>query len=189
MALAGTALPFGIREVWVQPLNDDGTATAGVEVRLPYGRTFSWAEAEEFEDLRGDDELVASHGAGPNVEWEIESGGLNMDAAKVIGGGTVTVSGVTPNQIRRWRKLKTDARPYFRVRGKSVSDSGGNVFAAVFRAKSTDNLEGEFADSSFFLTGVSGTGYGNNIVGANFGVVYDFYHYENSATAFSWPVD
>lgn len=187
MALANTALPFGLREVKVQKLTDDGTATNGSLIPLPYGRTFSFAEAEDFEDLRGDDELIASHGAGPNVEWELESGGLNFEAAATIGGGTVTTSGVTPNIIKRWRKLKGDTRPYFRVVGKSISDSGGATHCVVYRAKTTENLEGEMADSSFFLTSGSGKGYGNNVAGPDLGVVYDWFFYENASTSFVYP--
>lgn len=182
MALPTTALPFGLRDVKVQLLTDDGTAVVGSKVDLPYGRTFSFAEAEDFEDLRGDDELIASHGAGPNVEWEIESGGLNFEAVRVMYGGNVTTSGVTPNIQKRWRKLKNDTRPYFTVEGQSISDSGGDVHCKLYRAKSTDNMEGELGDSAFFLTGGSGTGYGNNIVGADFGVVYDWF-FNESVTA------
>lgn len=174
MALATTPLPFGLRDVKVQLLTDDGTATVGGKVDLPYGRTLSFAEAEDFEDLRGDDALIASHGAGPNVEYELESGGLNFEAVRVMYGGTVTTSGVTPNLQKRWRKLTTDTRPYFKIEGQSISDSGGDVHCVIYRAKSTDNMEGELGDSSFFLTGAQGKGYGNNIVGPDFNAVYDW---------------
>lgn len=179
MALATTPLPFGLRDVKLQLLTDDGTATVGSKVDLPYGRTFSFAEAEEFEDLRGDDALIASHGAGPNVEYELESGGLSFEAVRIMYGGTVQTFGITPNLQKRWRKLTTDTRPYFTVEGQSISDSGGDVHCKIYRAKSTDNMEGELADSSFFLTGGSGKGYGNNIVGADFGVVYDWFQNES----------
>lgn len=178
MALANTPLPFGLRDVKVQKLTDDGTATVGGKVDLPYARTFKFAESEAFEDLRGDDELIASHGAGANVEWELESGGLNFDAVAVMYGGTVTTSGVTPNIVKRWRKLKNDQRPYFRVEGQSISDSGGDVHGVLYRAKATDNMEGEFTDSQFFLTAGKGLGYSNNIVGDDFGALYDFFQNE-----------
>lgn len=174
MALAAVPLPFGLRDVKIQKLLDDGTATVGGLIDLPYARTFNFKETEDFEELRGDDTQVATHGAGPIVEWELESGGLSFEAMSAMYGGTVTTSGVTPNLKKRWRKLVTDQRPYFRVEGQSISDSGGDVHGIVYRCKASDDMEGEFSDGSFFLSGAKGQGMGNLIAGADFGANFDF---------------
>lgn len=174
MALAAVPLPYGLRDVKVQKLTDDGTALVGAQIDLPYSRTFNFKETEEFEELRGDDQLVATHGAGPIVEWELESGGLSFEAVSAMYGGTVTTSGVSPNLKKRWRKLVTDTRPYFRVEGQSISDSGGDVHGIVYRCKATDDFEGEMSDGSFFLTSGKGQGMGNLIAGPDFGASYDF---------------
>lgn len=174
MALAAVPLPYGLRDVKIQKLSDDGTALVGGQIDLPYARTFSFAETEEFEELRGDDTQVATHGAGPIVEWELESGGISFEAMSAMYGGTVTTTGVTPNLRKRWRKLTTDIRPYFRVEGQSISDSGGDVHGIVYRCKATDNMEGEFSDGSFFLSSGSGQGMGNLIAGADLDSLYDF---------------
>lgn len=178
MALAETPLPFGLRDVKIQKLTDDGTALLGGIIDLPYARTFSFAESEDFEELRGDDSQVATHGAGPIVEWELESGGLKFEAVSAMYGGTVTTTGVSPNLAKRWRKLKTDLRPYFRVTGQSISDSGGDVHGIVYRCKSTDNMEGSMEDGSFFLTSGSGQGMGNLIAGDDFDALYDWVQHE-----------
>lgn len=182
MALAATPLPYGLRDVKLQKLLDDGTATVGGKVDLPYSRTFKFAEKEAFEDLRGDDSLVASHGAGPSVEWELESGGLPFEAMAIMYGGLVTTTGVTPNLQKRWRKLTTDQRPYFKVEGQSISDSGGDVHGVLYRAKATDDMSGEFGDGKFFLAGGKGTGFGNLIPGADLAVLYDFFQNETAVT-------
>lgn len=174
MALAAVPLPYGLRDVKIQKLSDDGTTLVGSQIDLPYARTFSFSETEDFEELRGDDSQVATHGAGPIVEWELESGGISFEAVSAMYGGTVTTSGVSPNLRKRWRKLSTDMRPYFRVEGQSISDSGGDVHGIVYRCKATDNMEGEFSDGSFFLTGGSGQGMGNLIAGPDFNSLFDF---------------
>jgi hypothetical protein len=156
MALAATALPFGLRDVKIQPYDDAGTL--GTKVDLPVAQTFSFTEAEDYEELRGDDTVVAIRGKGPKVEWELEAGGITMDAWKVIAGGTLTTSGVTPNALKRLRKLGTDTRPYFKVEGQAISDSGGDVHGIVYKARASDSLEGEFADGSWFVTSASGEG-------------------------------
>lgn len=173
MALNTIPLPFGIRDIRLTPYTDATATTLGSGVDLPNARTLSFAEVEEFEELRGDDRLVASHGSGPQVEWELEGGGISFEAGASMYGGTVVTTGVTPNQIKKWTKKVTDVRPYFKIEGQSISDSGGDVHCVIYRAKATDNLEGEMADGQFFLTGASGVGLASLVV-ADLDKVWDF---------------
>lgn len=180
MPLTTIPLPFGLRDVKLTPYTDaTATALAGASIDLPYGRTLTFAEVEDFEDLRGDDSLVASHGAGPNVEWEMEGGGVSFEAVAAMYGGTVSTTGSTPNQIKILRKLVTDVRPYFRIEGQAISDSGGDFHIVIYRAKATDNLTGELGDGQFFLTGASGKGYYNLLSGQT-NRVWDFVQNETA---------
>lgn len=175
-------LPFGLRDVKLTPYTDDtATVLAGSSIDLPNSRTFSFAETEDFEELRGDDSLVATHGNGPIVNWELEGGGVSLEAVQAMYGGTISETGSAPNRVKRLRKLKTDTRPYFKVEGQVISDSGGDLHAVVWRCKATDDLSGEFSDGSFFLTGASGQGLGCLIAGDDFGAVWDFVQNETAA--------
>lgn len=161
MALTGTPLPYGLRDVKLTPFIDAaGTILAAptASVDLPNGRTLSFSETEEFEELRGDDRVVATRGSGAMVEWELEAGGLSFEAVKVIAGGLITESGVTPNQKKTYTKKGRDTRPYFQIEGQAISDSGGDLHCVIRRSKLNDALEGEFADGTFFLTAGSGIG-------------------------------
>lgn len=155
MALAET-LPFGIRDIKVTPVSSTGTV--GTSVDLPNARTLSFEESEDFEDLEGDDKKVATRGSGSVVEWELESGGISLEALAVMAGGTVTSTGTTPSQVKSYVKKATDARPDFKIEGQIISESGGDVHAIIWRAKVTDNVSGEFANGQFFLTSASGEG-------------------------------
>lgn len=168
------ALPFGLRDIKLIPYTDaSATVLAASMVDLPYARTLSFSEAEDFEDLRGDDELITSHGSNAWVEWQLESGGISLEAWAVLSGGEVTVSGVSPNVVKRYRKRTTTQKPSFMLVGQSISDSGGDVHCVMYRCKVTDNLEGEFGDNAFFLTAGSGMGYGSRRPGED-GLLYDF---------------
>ncbi len=187
-----TALPFGLRDIKLVPYTD-ATATVMAEdmVDLPYARTLSFTESEDFEDLRGDDQLVTSHGSGPWVEWELESGGISLEAYAVMSGGVVTTTGTGSTLAKRYRKKVTDVKPYFAVIGQSISDSGGDLHCIIYRAKITDNLEGEVADQSFFLTAGSGKGYGSwrtDPVG-EYGTVFDFVQHAQLTAIVAPPVD
>lgn len=152
----GTALPYGLRDIKVTPYTDGAGTTLGTPVDLPNARTLSFSEAEEFTELRGDDKVVTTRGQGASVEWDLEAGGLDFDALKVIAGGTIVESGVAPNTVRTFTKKVTDSRPFFQVEGQVISDSGGDVHCILDRCRSTGNIEGEFGDGEFFLTSGSG---------------------------------
>lgn len=158
----GTALPYGIRDIKLTPFTDAaGTTLATTSVDLPYARTLSFSEVEDFTELRGDDRIVAQHGSGPTVEFEFESGGLDFAAFKVMAGGTIVESGTGATLKTVYSKKSTDQRPWFRVEGQAISDSGGDVHTVLYKCKCTDDLSGEFTDGEFFLTSASGIGIGD----------------------------
>lgn len=171
MALTTVPLPYGIRDIGVTPYTTLAATTLGTKVDLPYARRLAFSETEEFTELRGDDTIVAIHGSGPSIEWELESGGLSFEAAKVIVGGTITESGSTPNQIKKLDKFITDQRPYFKAEGQSISDSGGDFHTVIYRCKMNDSFELEQADATFLLTNASGQGLGSLVV-ADAGKLY-----------------
>lgn len=179
MPLTTHPLPFGLRDVKLTPFTTAAATTYGTGVDLPISRTFSFSDTEDFEDLQGDDVTAASHGAGPSLEWELESGGLPFDAFKIMAGGTITDSGTTPAQKRVFSKLATDSRPYFKAEGQAISDSGGDVHGVVYKAKATGSLEGEFANGAFMLTSASGRGFPSTVV-ADVNKLYDFVQNETA---------
>lgn len=159
-----TALPFGLRDVKLWALDATGTRS-GSGVDLPVSRTFSFSEVEDFEELEGDDTTVASHGAGPKVEWELEAGGISLDAYKIIAGGAVVTTGSGASEKKTYTKLRTDSRPYFEVEGQAISDSGGDLHCVVYRCKADGDLEGSFENGSFSMTKCKGKGYGSTSTG------------------------
>lgn len=159
MALSNPSLPFGLRDCKVYPIDVNGNVGSGVD--LPAMQIFSFKEAETFEILKGDDLSLASHGGGPTVTWELESGGISLDAYAVIMGGTVTTTGVSPNTIKTYTKGALDQRPYFQVEGQAISDSGGDFHCVVFRCKADGGFDGSMSNSKFWVSKATGTGFGN----------------------------
>lgn len=174
-----TALPYGIRDCKLTPYTDGaGTVMAETSVDLPNMQTFSFSETEEFSELRGDDRVIATRGQGAQAEWELEAGGIALAAWAILTGGKVITSGTIPNRITTLRKRATDARPYFRLDGQSISDSGGDVIGRLYRCRVNDTVEGEFSDGEFFVTSASGLGLP---LTGDFDLLYDFIQRETSA--------
>lgn len=174
MPLTTVPLPFGCRDIKIAPISDAGVV--GAYVALPNSRTLSFEEAEDFEELRGNDKVVTRRGSGASVEWELEGGGISLDAWKIMAGGVIVDSGVAPNQKRVYTKKATDARPFFKVEGQAISDSGGDFHTILYRCRVTDSLEGSMGDAEFWLTGASGTAF--PVPGTD--VLYDFVQNETA---------
>jgi hypothetical protein len=151
-----TALPFGIRDTKVTPYTTSALTTLGTSTDVPNARTLSFSEAEDYEELRGDDKVVAIRGLGATVEWEMENGGISIPAYKNMNGGTTTTTGVSPAQVTTYTKKVTDERPYFKAEGQAMSDLGGDFHGVLYRSRASGGVEGEMADGAFWLTGASG---------------------------------
>ena len=152
-----TALPFGMRDTKVTGYTTGAATTlAGTSTDSPNARTLSFSESEDYEELRGDDKIVAIRGLGASVEWEMENGGISIPAYKAMNGGTTVTTGVTPAQVTTYTKKVTDERPYFKAEGQSISDSGGDFHVILYKCRASGSLEGELSDGSFWLTSASG---------------------------------
>lgn len=168
------ALPYGLRDTKVTPYTTAASnILASASVDAPNARTMSFSEAEDFEELRGDDKVIALRGKGATVEWEMEHGGISLAAYQAMAGGTITTSGVTPNQVTTYSKKVTDVRPYFKAEGQAISDDGGDFHTILYRCRASDSLEGELGDGAFWLTAASGQSLPSLIAGSE-DVLYDF---------------
>lgn len=184
---APTALPYGLRDIKLTRYTDgSGTVLDAASVDLPNAQTLSFSETEEFQELRGDDRLVAIHGSGANIEWSLEAGGISFEALEILGGGEVTLTGLTPNRVWTLRKMGSSVRPYFRVEGQIISDSGGDLHAVIYRARCNDTIEGTFGDGEFYITSASGQGL--PLLTEGFDLLYDIVQNETVTPTPSVPV-
>lgn len=178
MAKVPDALPYGLRQVMLTPYTDaQGTVLGGTSYPLPVAMTLGFSETEQYDELRGDDVLVAVHGRGPQVDWSLEAGGISIPAWAIISGGVVIEQGVAPNRVTRFRKSGDDQRPYFRIDGRAISDSGGDMTARIYRAKANGRLQADLRGGAFQTTRIDGVGL--PMVGDGGRWLYEFLRREN----------
>jgi hypothetical protein len=152
-------LPYGLRQVMITPyLDGQGSVLAANSYPLPVAMTLGFSETEQYDELRGDDVLVAVHGRGPQVDWSLEAGGMDMTCWSIISGGSVIESGVAPNRTTRLRKSGDDVRPYFRIDGRAISDSGGDLIGRIYRAKANGRLQADLRGGAFQTSRIDGVG-------------------------------
>jgi hypothetical protein len=153
------ALPYGIKQLMLTPYQDaQGSILATVSYPMPVAMTLGFSETEQFDELRGDDILVAVHGRGPQVDWSLEAGGMPINCWSIITGGMVIAEGVAPNRRIRLLKSADNMRPYFRIDGRIISDSGGNVVARIYRAKANGRIQADHRGGSFQTSAIDGIG-------------------------------
>lgn len=141
--------PFGLNDVKLVP-------TTGSAVDLPAARTLSFTERTVNGELRGDDSLVSVVAVSEAVEWELEAGGISLEAYALMTGRTVTAAGTTPSSTATLKGSAGKHFPYFKIYGKSVGDaSTDDIHVKLFKCKVTE-LSGEFADGEFFVTACQG---------------------------------
>lgn len=153
------ALPYGVRDCKLTEYVDAaGNVLGATSVDLPYMQTLSFSESEEFQELRGDDKLITTRGQGAQVDWDLEAGGMSTAVWAILTGGSVIETGLTPNRVIELRKKSTESRPYFRIDGKIISDSGGDILVRIYRCRCNDTIDADFSDGEFMTTAVSGLG-------------------------------
>ena len=152
MTLATQQKPFGLRDVKIKLWTDGALGSA---TDLPDSQIFKFADSATFKEMRGDDTVSAIKESEQKIEWELEAGGISLDAYKILCGGTIATSGTTPNAIQAFKKKSTDTRPYFLVEGQAISESGGDFHGRVFKAKCT-GLDGQLGDGEFWISKCKG---------------------------------
>jgi hypothetical protein len=196
MAAIPDALPYGLRQIRITPYSDlQGTALGTTSYPLPVAMTLGFSETEQYDELRGDDVLIAVHGRGAQVDWSLEAGGISITAWSIISGALVIESGVAPYRTTRMRKSGDDQRPYFRIDGRAISDSGGSMLTRIYRCKANGRLQADLRGGAFQTTRIDGVGL--PMVGDSGRWLYEFIRQENDtaipgtpeANPFPVPVD
>ena len=161
-------VPFGLRQI---ALYD----TAGAnKVLLPAALMLHVTPLMQSARFEADGRLVGAAGFVAGAEWELEAGGISLEALAKLTGGTATQVGSTPNRTMTLSQDAGAQMPYLRIAGRAVSASGGDVIARLYRCK-VEALEGTFRDGEFWVT------YCKGVAVTSGSVVYEFVQQETVA--------
>jgi len=143
--------PFGLSDLKITNLA--GTT----QVDLPAAQMLTFKERIVSGELRGDDILQAVVAISEAAEWELEAGGISLEAWAVMTGHTQAETGTTPNAVNTYTITAGAYYPYFKVYGKMVGDdSVSDVHVLLKKCKLTTPIEGEFKDKEFWITKCGG---------------------------------
>lgn len=141
--------PFGLRDVKLT--NMAGTT----QVDLPASQKLSVTPKIESGELHGDDVLTGVVSIVSHFEWELEAGGISLEAVALMTGTTATASGTSPSETTTVNFDAGDALPYFKIYGRSLGEGSDDIHVKLYKCKLTE-LEGEFSDGEFYVTSCKG---------------------------------
>jgi hypothetical protein len=155
MPLTGTSFIRGLREITVK-------GATGAPVKFPAAMTLTFKEVLTSGELRGNDVVVANVSFTDKVEWSVENGGISLEALSVMTGRAITLSGTGAAEVNTMSIKAGDAMPYFELRGRALSDNGGDLHSVMYKCKLADGFEGEMKDGEFYIQSCSGVALGRD---------------------------
>jgi len=132
--LTYSELPFGLRAARLAQLTTE-PATYGTAIDVPRIQNIQMAEEEDSTELNAADVRVAIHTFATRGTGNIASGGMNLDSLVVLNGGSVSLSGTTPNRISTFSRKSTDIKKYFKMTGQIYADDAGDVHMIWYKTK------------------------------------------------------
>lgn len=144
-----TVYPFGLRQVRL--LDAAGTNA----VALPGAMLLHFVERMGGVEFTAEGVAVGAASRAVALDWELEAGGLSLAAWAKLTGRTASDAGSTPNQTKTLAGDTDEAFPYLRIQGRSVGDSGDDVYVTLYRAKVT-SFDGSWRGQEFWVTACAG---------------------------------
>lgn len=141
--------PFGINDIKVTDIS--GTT----QVDLPNAQRITFNPVLITGQLRGDDKRVASVARLEALDWEMDAGGISLEALAIITGKPVVTGGTTPNETKTVTLEGGDNLPWFKIYGKSLGDGADDVHVLIYKAKCLQ-FSGVFQDAQFWVTAMTG---------------------------------
>lgn len=160
--------PFGLRQVRIT--SADGSAA----VTLPYGLMLHVTPRIEVAEFFAEGVVVGAATRAVAAEWELEAGGISLEALAKLTGLTAAAAGSAPNRTLTLNTAAGAQFPYIRIYGRAAGDGADDIYCRLYRAKLT-SIEGTFRRGDFFITSCAG------VAVANSNGLYEFVQRETGA--------
>ena len=154
-------VPFGLRQI---ALYDSAGAN---KVLLPAALMLHVTPLLQSARFEADGRMVGAASFVTGAEWELEAGGISLEAFAKLTGLAATSAGSAPS---RTLTLSADAGaqfPYLRIAGRAVAAEGGDVYARLYRCK-VEAMEGTFREGEFWVSFAKGVAVSNGTVAFEF---------------------
>jgi hypothetical protein len=149
-----TNYPFGLRQNKATPIAADGSY--GAPAMLKAEQTLSGQLVMSTQELRGRDMAVAAITMLEKADWSMDEGGIPFDAMKVMLGGLLTSTGLSPNKKETLGFAGSTNLSYFRLEGRAITADGGDFHMVLYRCQVTSAPQWQLQDQNFLVSNLSG---------------------------------
>lgn len=140
---------FGLRQLKL-------TDTAGANVvYLPSAMMLHFTEKTQSADFTVEGVWVAARSMSVGVEWEMEAGGISLEAYAKMTGRTAALAGSAPNRTVTMAGDGGTDFPYFRIYGQAVDDVTGDIHCVLYKCK-LQEIEGTMRGGEYWVSSCSG---------------------------------
>lgn len=160
--------PFGLRQVKVTSADGSGAVT------LPVGLLLHVTPRIEVAEFFAEGVLVGASAQAVAADWEIEAGGISLEALAKLTGLTAAQTGSTPNRVLTLNAGAGLEFPYVRIYGRAVGEGNDDIYCRLYRAK-LSSIDGTFRRGEFWITSCAG------VAVANSNGLYEFVQRETGA--------
>lgn len=140
-------MPFGLRQVRVS--NMAGTLEEDFDAAQEFTFEPEWTTAKQ----RGNDRTVGSFAHVSGGKGEFMDGKLSTTARAIVFGGTITQTGTSPNEQASMKWGGDGNMPYFKLQGKVMTESGGDLHIVIYKCMAVGGGNLEFKDGEFWSPG------------------------------------
>lgn len=135
MATQG-GLPYGLTDLVIEPLDASDTPSVGDGLKLTNGQTLTVTVNEDETTVEGYGVKVGTVYSATEADVELQYAGIDLDAEAAISGGTISVTGTTPNIVQTLNLgVEGQARPYCRITGRALGNNGGDAWLRVNKVR------------------------------------------------------
>lgn len=142
-------IPFGMREIVIR---DEAGADP---VALPKAILMAVSERIESAEFVAEGTVVDAVAFTSACDWELESGGISLEAWAKLTGRTATEFITSPPNRQKRIIIRGDSFPYLQIWGRSVGDGADDIYIKLHRCKLT-GIEGTLRQREFFITSCAG---------------------------------
>lgn len=141
--------PFGLRQLRITSADGSGVVT------LPFGLMLHVTPRIEVAEFMAEGVMVGASARVVGAEWELEAGGISLEALAKLTGLSAAAAGSAPNRTLTLNAGAGAAFPYVRIYGRAVGDGSDDIYCRLYRAKLT-SMEGTFRRGDFWITSCAG---------------------------------
>lgn len=141
MTLSKQTVILGIDDAKISELtNDDSSSlTYGSSIDVPGIQKIDLTPKFTEKGLKGDEKVLDYYVNLDFIAWEINSAKVSLDVLAIFEGGTVSTTGVSPNQLHTYTVSTASAPKYFKLEAKANYTAGevGDFHMKLFKCKAT----------------------------------------------------